>query len=92
MADSAAEAGVVERESVRVLETPVAALRTYAIVYAPTSLFFERTTTLVQMLEHPVAKSAPHGAMLLRDSDDGDRSVVCAERVLDGWVMREAST
>ena len=77
----------VASPSIRLLDVPAATMRAYAIVRPP-DLYFERVTTLVAMLEHPVALAAPVGSMLIVDSDDGAHGVVCAERALGGWVLR----
>lgn len=81
----------VESETPRSAQSSSPSLRAYAIVHPGVPLFYERVSTLLEMLECPVALAAPVGSMLLRDADDGDHGVVCAERVIGGWVVREAA-
>lgn len=65
--------------------------RGYSITSPIHDLYFERVCTLVEMLEHPFAKAAPVGAMLIRDADDGSHGVLVAERVIDGWLLKDVS-
>ncbi len=81
--------------AVPVFASPELALRAYAIVgyEKGRELYFERLSTLMTMLEHPVARVAPVGALLVRDSDDGKRGVLCAEKTLDGgWRLTPEAT
>lgn len=79
--------------SVRVLDVPASPLRAYAIVFTgKPPLFYERMSTLLGMLECPVALAAPVGALLMRDADDGEHGVICATKVIGGWrIEREAA-
>lgn len=81
-----------ESGTTRSLVVPRGTARAYAITSPSHELYFEQVCTLLEMLEHPIAKAAPVGSLLVRDTDDGSRGVLVAERVLDGgWLLKDPS-
>lgn len=68
----------------------MAPARDYAVVDAPSGYYRTiRAAGAERAIHTPAAQRAPAGALLLADSEDGERGEVVAERDSRGeWVLR----
>lgn len=81
-----------ESVDIEILPRPTGTPRRYAITAPLHDLHFERTCTLVEMLEDPTAAVAPPGSLLLSDSDCGTHGLLHAEKLDDGGWLLTGST